>query len=73
MRTYFQQPPKPVPLTARIPLPLKEALERIAQEWTQLAKQRVSVNDVVVRLLEVGAENVSKEIDMNQPKRQRMR
>lgn len=58
---YFQTKERPVAVSARMPPGLKKGLEAIAAEWTELSGARVSVNDVIVRLLEVGVAGVGAE------------
>lgn len=57
------EPEKTVPLSVRMPDALREQLREIADLWTKFeerlgSKRKVSVNDVILRLLEVGADNV---------------
>jgi hypothetical protein len=63
MPPYYSPKERTQPLTIRIPESLKRELEEISEIWTAVEEragsgEKVSVNNVIVRLLRVGVDGV---------------
>lgn len=60
---YYEPDPKEVALSLRLPEELRDDLKLIARVWSRLdeeigAGKKVSINEVIVRLLKVGRDGV---------------